>query len=155
MATTATFPAGLRHHPLSLFAAGFISVLLFQMAAWSIMHALGMTANAPFAYAPTKPLGVPQTWSYAFWGGVWGLVYGIAERWFPRGPLYYLGAFLFGAIFPVLVLWFIVFPLKGVPIAGGWRPIAMLFMVLMHGCFGLGIGLLLTFRDGRLQPPKG
>jgi hypothetical protein len=86
---------------------------------------------------------------------VWGLVYGVVERWFPRGPMYYLGAFLFGAILPVLVLWFIVFPLKGRPIAGGWQPMAMLFMILMHGFFGLGIGLLLTFRDGRLQPPKG
>ncbi len=27
----------------------------------------------------------------------------------------------------------------------------MLFHVIMHGCFGLGIGLLLTYRDGRLQ----
>jgi hypothetical protein len=49
------------------------------------------------------------------------------------------------------VLWFIVFPLKGIPIAAGWKPLTMLFHVIMHGCFGLGIGVLLTYRDGRLQ----
>ncbi len=27
----------------------------------------------------------------------------------------------------------------------------MLFHVIMHGCFGLGIGLQLIYRDGRLQ----
>ena len=149
--TLSTVAAGFRHHPLSCFAAGFISALVFEMAAWSIMYALGMTANAPFSYNPTKPFGVPQIWSFAFWGGVWGLVFGWVERWFPEGPMYYVAAFLFGAIAPVLVLWFIALPLKGVPIAAGWKPMTMLFHVIMHGCFGLGVGLLLTYRDGRLQ----
>jgi hypothetical protein len=143
--------AGFRHPPLSCFAAGFISVLLFQMAAWSVLYALGMTPNAPFGYAPTKPFAVPQIWSFAFWGGLWGLVFGYVERWFPQGPMYYVAAFLFGAIAPVLVLWFIVLPLKGIPVAAGWKPMTMLFHVIMHGCFGLGIGVLLTYRDGRLQ----
>ena len=155
--TTATFStaaAGFRHHPLSCFAAGFISVLVFQMGAWAIMYALGMTASAPFGYGPTKPFGVPQIWSFAFWGGVWGLIFGLVERWFPEGPMYYVAAFLFGAIAPVLVLWFIALPLKGVPVAAGWKPMTMLFHVIMHGCFGLGVGLLLTYRDGRLQIPR-
>lgn len=149
--TLATVTAGFRHHPISCFAAGFISVLVFQMGAWAIMYALGMTANAPFGYAPTKPFGVPQIWSFAFWGGVWGLIYGAVERWFPEGPMYYVAAFLFGAIFPVLVLWFIASPLKGGAVAAGWNPVTMLFHIIMHGCFGLGVGVLLTYRDGRLQ----
>src|SRR5436309_14683203 len=107
--TLSTAAAGFRHHPLSCFAAGFVSVLVFQMAAWAIRYALGMTTTAPFGYAPTQPFGIPQTWSWAFWGVVWGLVFGLVERWFPAGPMYYVAAFLFGAIGPVLVLWFIVF----------------------------------------------
>src|SRR5437870_10304215 len=59
-ATLSTVAAGFRHHPISCFAAGFISVLVFQMGAWGIMYALGMTPNPPFGYAPTKPFGVPQ-----------------------------------------------------------------------------------------------
>jgi hypothetical protein len=41
--TLGTAAAGFRHHPVSCFAAGFISVLVFQMGAWAIMYALGMT----------------------------------------------------------------------------------------------------------------
>ena len=149
--TLSSSTAGFRHHPLSCFAAGFISVFVFQMAAWAILYALGMIPNPPFSYAPTKPFGVPQIWSWSFWGGVWGLVFGLVERWFPQGPRYYVAAFLFGATATVLVLWFIVFPLKGLPVAAGWKPLTMLSHVIMHGCFGLGVGLLLTYRDGRLQ----
>ena len=69
----------------------------------------------------------------------------------PRRPDVLFAAFVFGATAPVLVLWFIVFPLKGVPIAAGWKPLTMLFHILVHGCFGLGLGVLLTYRDGRLQ----
>ena len=92
-------------------------MLVFQSGANAILHAIGL-ANQPFGYTPTKPFGVPAVWSAAFWGGVWGLVFGLAEKYFPRGPMYYVCAFLFGAIAPVLVLWFIVFPLKGQPDRG-------------------------------------
>src|SRR3984893_13060517 len=109
--TLSTVAAGFRHHPLSWFAAGFISALVFEMAAWSIMYALGMTANAPFSYNPTKPFGVPQIVVFGFWGCVGGLVFGWVELWLPYGPRYDVAAFLFGAIAPVLVLWFIGLPL--------------------------------------------
>src|SRR6266566_3380106 len=85
-ATLSTVAAGFRHHPISCFAAGFISVLVFQMGAWAIMYALGMTTNAPFGYAPTKPFGVPQIWSFAFWGGVWGLILRRGRALVPRRP---------------------------------------------------------------------
>ena len=146
-AARATF----RHHPASCFAAGFISVMIFQMGCWALLYALGAIPSPPFSYNPTKPLGVPQIWSWAFWGGVWGVVFGVAERWFPKGPMYYLAAFAFGAVAPTLALWFIVFPLKGMPLAAGWKPVPMLIHVLMHGVFGLGVGVLLTYRAGRLQ----
>src|ERR1700730_18389408 len=145
--TLSTVAAGFRHHPLSWFAAGIISALAFEMAAWSIMYALGMTANAPFSYNPTKRFGVSQILSFTFLGVVWGLVCGWVERWFPEGPMYYAAAFLFGAIAPVLVLWFIVFPLKGAPVAAGWDVTRMIMQVIFHGCFGLGVGVLLRWRS--------
>src|SRR5260370_7709080 len=85
-ATLSTVAAGFRHHPISCFAAGFISVLVFQMGAWAIMYALGMTTNAPFGYAPTKPFGVPQLWSFACWAAVCGSVSGPVQRSFPLAP---------------------------------------------------------------------
>ncbi len=151
--TTATFStaaAGFRHHPLSCFAAGFISVLVFHQGAWAILNAFG-AFPPPFPYQATQPFGVPLIWSFAFWGGVWGLVYGAVERHFPQGIMYYVIAFLFGAILVDLVLWFLVFPLKGRPMAAGWNAIEMLKHIFVHGSFGLGLGLLLTYRDGRLQ----
>src|SRR5262249_61741646 len=109
-----------RHSIISCFAAGFISVMLFQMGAIAILHAFGLVPFQPFGYAATKPLGVPQIWSFAFWGGVWGIVFGAIEQRFPEGPMYYVAAFLFGAIAPVLVLWFVVFPLRAHPLPAGW-----------------------------------
>src|SRR5688500_18293957 len=94
----------LRHNVLVLFAAGFLSVLVFQAGFSAILHALGFIPNPPFGYGATKPLGVPAIWSFAFWGGVWGIVFGLVEKYFPQGPMYYVCAFLFGAIAPVLVL---------------------------------------------------
>jgi hypothetical protein len=131
----------LRHNIVCLFAAGFISVLVFQMGANAILHALGLGPQ-PFGYAATKPFGVPAVWSFAFWGGVWGIVFGLIEKYFPQGPMYYVCAFLFGAIAPSLVLWFIVFPIKGIPVAAGWNVQRMALQVLAHGCFGLGVGVL-------------
>ena len=153
MATMAMSAPGatFRHHPISCFAAGFLSVMVFQMGAWAILYALGILPNPPFSYNATKPFGVPQIWSWAFWGGAWGLVFGIVERWFPQGPGYYLAAFVFGALACSLALWFIVFPLKGLPMAAGWKPVMMLIHLGLHGAFGLGLALLLTYRDGRLQ----
>src|SRR3954468_15006443 len=104
------------HYVAYLFVAGALSVLLFQMGALAILNAIGQTQALPFPYTSTKPLGIPQIWSFCFWGGVWALVFGCVERYFPGGPAYYLCAFLFGILGPVMVLWFIVFPLKGLPV---------------------------------------
>src|ERR1700730_249943 len=86
-----------RYSIISCFAAGFISVLLFQMGATAILPRLGLVPCVPSGYAATKPLGVPQIWSFAFWGGIWGIIFGAIERRFPEGPMYYVAAFLFGA----------------------------------------------------------
>jgi hypothetical protein len=132
-----------RHSIVALFIAGFISVLVFQNGAGAILHALGY-ANQPFAYGLTKPLSVPQIWSGAFWGGIWGIVFGLIEKRFPQDGMYYVACFLFG-ILPTLVLWFIVFPIKGAPMAAGWDPIRMTVQFVVHGFFGLGIGVLLRW----------
>ena len=130
-------------HIVYLFVAGVLSVLLFQMGALAILYAIGQTQAVPFAYTPTQPLGIPQIWSLCFWGGVWAQAFGCVERFFPRGFLYYVCAFLFGIVGPVMVLWFVVFPLKGLPVAAGLDPGRMLTQLIIHGCYGLGVGVLL------------
>lgn len=135
----------LSHNIFFLFAAGAIAVLVFQMGMATILHLLGMPTGA-FPMGATKPLGVPQTWSLVFWGGVWGIVFGAVEKYFPKESGYWIAAILFGAIFPSLVLWFVVFPLKGIPAAAGGDIVRMTTHVLNHGAWGLGTALLLRWR---------
>src|SRR5687768_2489127 len=56
------------------FVAGALAVLLFHQGAAALLHALELTRRAPYSMAATQPFGVPQLWSIAFWGGVWGLL---------------------------------------------------------------------------------
>jgi hypothetical protein len=99
----------------------------------------------------TAPFGVPQILSLSFWGGVWGVAFALVEGRIPRGAAYWFYAFLFGAIFPTLVAWFIVAPLKGQPVAGGREAARMLTAVLINGAWGLGTAFLLALGENALR----
>jgi hypothetical protein len=122
------------------FAAGFVSVLVFHQGVAALLHALELTPRAPYSLQPTQPLGVPVITSIAFWGGVWGalLAATLARL---DGARLVAAATIFGAIFPTLVAWFVVAPLKGNPAAGGFVPAAMLIGPIVNGAWGLGTGL--------------
>ncbi len=128
---------------LIAFLSGFIAVLLCHQGVLSILHALGFTPIAPFPVKPTQPFGLPQIWSLAFWGGVWGLVFAAVDRWFPGGSGYWVTALIFGAIFPSLVAWLAVFPMKGLPAGGGWQPKGLATGLMINGAWGLGTALFL------------
>jgi len=70
---------------------------------------------------------------------------------FPRGSAYWVAAFLFGAIFPTLVAWFIVLPLKGMPVGNGWQPAGMATGFLVNGAWGLGTAFILRHFPGALR----
>ena len=122
------------------FLAGAAAVLLFHQSAAAILHALQLTPRAPFSFTPTPPFGIPQLWSLAFWGGVWGV---IAAALLARldGARLSGGATVFGAIAPTLAAWFIVAPLKGQPMAAGWVPAAMAIGPIVNAAWGLGTGI--------------
>ena len=124
------------------FAAGFLSVLVFHQGLLAILHLTGLIANAPFSMRATQPLGVPKLWSLAFWGGTWAVALSWVEPRFPRGAPYWLLAFLFGAVLPTLVGWFIVLPLRGVPVADGWHAARIAVGLSVNGVWGLGSALL-------------
>ena len=58
----------------------------------------------------------------------------------------------------MLVLWFVVMPLKGLPVGGGFAPAGVLVGVVLHAVFGLATaaffraGRGLAGRGGRLPP---
>lgn len=127
------------------FVAGFLAVPLFHQPALALLTEMGIASATVYSLKPTAPLGVPQVISLAFWGGVWGIVFAATLTRRAR-PSYWIYAFLFGAIFPTLVAWFVVAPLKGLPIAAGWQANRMLTGFLINGAWGLGTALLMKRR---------
>ena len=132
------------------FVSGAVSVLLFHQGTAALLHALELTARAPYSLAPTSPFGVPQVGSIAFWGGIWGVLLAASLGRLDGAPLV-LAAVAFGAVLPTLVAWFLVAPLKGQPLAAGGIPMAMAVGVMVNGAWGLGtgIGLALFGRERR------
>jgi hypothetical protein len=126
------------------FISGAVAVLVFHQGAAALLHALALTPRAPYSMQATNPLGVPQVWSITFWGGVWGVVLAAALVRLDGARLL-LAALVFGAIFPTLVAWFVVAPLKGQPMAAGFAPAAMMIGPIVNAAWGLGTGIGLLF----------
>ena len=124
------------------FIAGFVSTLVFHQGALAVLYAAGWSPKAPFAMTATAPFHVPAVISLAFWGGVWGVA-----LWLAIGGAadirYWVLAVILGALGPSIVALFIVFPLKGMPMAGGWDPKIIGGALILNGVWGLGVALLM------------
>ena len=126
------------------FIAGFVAVLLFHQPVLGLLNASGFVKAATYSLQTTKPFGVPQVLSLAFWGGLWGILLFFAQTRFPRGAGYWIASLIFGAVLPTLAAWFIVAALKGQPLAGGWDSHKMITGLLINGAWGIGTALLLV-----------
>ena len=130
------------------FAAAVISVLTFHQAMWALLHVAGIMPPAPYPMNPTAPLGVPLIASLCFWGGLYGLFFGLALPHLPpRVPTWLLGLGL--GLLAAVVGWFVVAPLKGQPAASGFVPLRMLVSVLINGFWGVGVGIILPLLMNR------
>jgi hypothetical protein len=124
------------------FAAGFISTLTFHQGTLFVLHKAGLWPKPPYAMASTKPLHIPAVISLALWGGAWGIFAWYLIRGM-GGADYWIYATAFGAIAPSVVALFVVFPLKGLPMAGGWKPQVIGPVLLLNGAWGLGVAVLM------------
>ncbi len=124
------------------FAAGFISVLVFHQAVVWGLNARGLIPNPPFPMRAAAVTGVPQIYSLAFWGGVWGVVIA-AIHWARPGWNLLLVGLVVGAIGCVLVGFTVVAGLREQPMMAGWDLNRWWRSMLINGAFGLGVGLLL------------
>lgn len=124
------------------FIAGFVSTLVFHQGAMAAMHAAGLWPKAPFAMATTQPFRLPAVVSLALWGGVWGIALWLAIRGAPDLQYWLLAGGL-GAVAPSVVALFVVAPLKGLPLAGGWDPKIIIGALVLNGIWGLGVALQL------------
>jgi hypothetical protein len=123
------------------FFAAVLSVLIFHQGMWAVLHALG-EMPAPYPTAPVPPFGLPRIVDLCFWGGVWGALFGLALPLLPEGvPIWLLGLGL--GILAALVGLFVVSPLKGQAVAGGFAPMAFVRSFLINGFWGIGVGLIL------------
>lgn len=127
---------------IKAFIAGFVSTLVFHQGALAVLYAAGMSPKAPFAMTATAPFHVPAVISLAFWGGLWGIVLWLAIRGASDLRYWTLAAVL-GALGPSIVALFVVFPLKGMPMAGGWDPKIIVGALILNGAWGLGVALLM------------
>lgn len=59
---------------------------------------------------------------------------------------YWLTELAFGAFLPRIVAWFVVSPLKGLPIAGGWKPAKLMMALQLNGDWGCD-KISLTLQD--------
>lgn len=134
-----------RAHPLARwllvgFIAGAAAVLVFHQGALAMLHSMGLTQNAAYSMKAMGPWAVPQVWSLAAWGGVWGVLLAAALHRLD-GPALIAAAVIFGAILPTLVAWFVVAPLKHQPMAAGFVPAAMMIGPIVNAAWGLGTGV--------------
>ena len=124
------------------FIAAAISVLTFHQAMWEALHLLalpGLSMPPPYPSYPIPPFGVPQILNLCFWGGLYGLVFGLL---LPRftAPLWLCGLVM--GIIAALVGLLLVPAIKGQPIGAGF-PLNWVRSLLINGFWGLGDGLIL------------
>ena len=123
------------------FVAGALATLTFHQVTIWILTAAGAIQGNPYSLRPVAPLGIPQFVNLAFWGGLWGCVFALLAERFPRSWPLWLAGFVFGAIAPTLVGWFVVAPLRGQPMAQGFNPARMWQGPIINGVFGLGTAI--------------
>lgn len=133
------------------FIAGFLSTLVFHQFTLAFLYYAGIAQAGPFSMSATSPFGVPAVISLSFWGGMWGIIYAMLDKRFPGDFRYWIIAFLFGALLPSLVGLLIVFPLKGLPLAGGWKASVIATVLLVNGVWGVGTGILLKILSGLMH----
>lgn len=125
------------------FIAGFVSVLIFHQLGFLISNELGLTKAQLYSLRPLPPFGVPAILSAAFWGGLWGIV---GAYLVPRLPIAFdgpAGWILFAGVLVTLVNWFVVLPIKGAPIGGGFRMPGVVVVPLVYALWGFGMWLII------------
>jgi hypothetical protein len=129
------------------FVAAAISVLTFHQGMWALLYALGGMPMPPYPTRAMPPFGVPLIVDLCFWGGLYGVVFGLLRPRFTL-PLWLCGLIM--GIIAALVGMFIVAPIKGMPLANGWMAWPILRSFLINGAWGVGVGLILP-----LLMPRG
>jgi hypothetical protein len=120
------------------FATGAVSVLVFHQGMWALLHAIGQMPP-PYPTQPVGPLGIPRIYDMAFWGGVWGIAFGLVYPYLPARQMWLQGLVL--GLLAELGSLFVVPALKGLPLAGGGSVSMIIHSLLINGFWGIGVGV--------------
>lgn len=135
------------------FFAGALSHIVFQGALGVVYVAVGLIPTTIWSLKPLPPFGVPTTVNFAFWAGLWGILFGLAAPSLAR-RFGTLGAGLIFGLAAATVRWVIVLPLKGLPLFDGFEPRPLVIFTGFHLAFGLGLACLYAgaLALGRREP---
>ena len=133
------------------FVAGALSHLIFQGGLGSVLYAAHQAPALPWSLMPVPPLGVPKTLSLAFWAGLWGVVYAVLEPRLTALLGWWAGGLVFG-LAPLVVYWFVVLPLKGFGIGGGFHLAMVPIAIAFHAVFGIGVAIIFRSSLGLARP---
>jgi len=137
------------------FVAGFLSHLIFQGALCAGLYAAHLVPTLPWSLEPLPPFGVPRSVSLGFWAGLWGIAYALLEPWLTARLGRWSGGLGFGLAGPLLAFWFIVLPVKGLGLGGGFDPGSVPIHIAFHAVFGIGVAVIfwlgLSVRPGRAR----
>jgi hypothetical protein len=135
------------------FVAAAISVLTFHQGMIGLLHVLdlpNLATGMPYPTDAVPPLGVPRILDLCFWGGLYGLVFGLLAPRF-TWPMWLCG--IITGIIAALVGMFIVPAIKGLPVGAGWVLTNWIRGLLINGSFGLGLGLIFPLLARRAPLP--
>lgn len=135
------------------FGAGALSHVVFQGGLGAVLYAAQLMPKLIWSLEPVPPFGVPTTLNNMFWDGLWGVIYALVEPRLTARLGRWRGGLAFG-VAPLVVYWFVVLPLKGAGVAGGFDPGLMPVHLAFDLVFGLGTAVF--FRAGlRLAGHRG
>jgi len=133
------------------FVAGFVSTLVFHQGLLTLFYLAAVVPRAPYDLRAVPPLAIPAVISLAFWGGAWGVaIWPLLKN--VNGPAYWVRAQVISAIASGSVTLFIVSPLKGMSIAGGWNPKVIVSTLILNGTWGLGTALMMRLMRASRAP---
>jgi hypothetical protein len=124
------------------FVAGALGVLVFHQLGFWLSNQLGLLNAQLYSMRPVPPWGMPTIVSQAFWGGMWGVLAAFVVRRLPAPLNGALGWMLFAGIVVTLVNWFVVLPIKGAPVGGGFRMNGVWVVPAVYVIWGFGMWLI-------------
>lgn len=127
---------------IKAFIGGFVATLIFHQAVIGLFYLAGAIPNPPWNMTGVPPLGVPSVLSLAFFGGLWGIPIWLMIR-NSAGAKFWLRAAGYGAVFPSAVALFVVFPIKGLGMAGGWDPKIIVGALIVNAAWGIGLAIFM------------